>query len=352
VTAPVREPDDAGVAAARPRHTRAADESLVAYLTRAARGVEFFQAVRLVEALKPGRDRVGGFGDPEREAVRFAVRPSLAFPTGDVESIAVPAGDRPAELSVNFMGLTGAAGVLPRYYTQQVAERVAARDTALRDFLDIFHHRILSLFYRAWRKLRPQANYGTSDDRLTAHLRDLIGLGTAGLAARLPIADDALLNYVALLAPRQRSAAALRQLVADYFRVPASVDELVGGWYAAAPGTQCALGADDASSRLGLGALVGDELWDPQGRARVRLGPLTRAQYDRFLPGGDAHAPLRALLRFFGGDEVDFEVQLVLARAHVRGLSLGGDGGAPLGWGSWLSAGAMTRDPDDAVLAM
>jgi len=326
--------------------------TLAAYLAKAARGMEFFQAVRLIEALRPGRDRVGGFGDPEREAVRFSVRPSLAFPPGDVESITIPTGDRPAELAVNFMGLTGAAGVLPRYYTQQVAERVAARDTALRDFLDIFHHRALSLFYRAWRKLRPQANYGTADDRLSAHLRDLVGLGTPGLAAALPIPADALLHYVALLAPRQRSAAALRQLVGDYFGVPATVEEFAGGWYAAAPGTQCSLGADDESSRLGTGALVGDELWDPQGRARVRLGPLTRAQYDRFLPEGDAHGSLRALLRFFGGDEVDFEVQLVLARDDVRGLSLGDAGSAPLGWGSWLAARPMTRDPDDAVLAM
>jgi type VI secretion system protein ImpH len=193
---------------------------------------------------------------------------------------------------------------------------------------------------------------GEADDRLTAHLRDLLGLGTVGLAERLPLPDETLLYYAGLLAPRARSATALRQLVSDYFGVPCAIDELVGAWYPLAPGTQCALGADDESAQLGVGSVVGDAVWDHLARVRLRLGPLTRAQYDDFLPGGRAHAALRPLARFFTGDELDVELQLVLLRDEVPACVLGDEAGGALGWGCWLSTRPPAHDPADTVLLL
>jgi type VI secretion system protein ImpH len=110
---------------------------------------------------------------------------------------------------------------------------------------------------------------------------------------------------------------------------------------------------DDESEQLGWGAIAGDAVWDPQARVRLRLGPLTRSQYDQFLPNGSAFEPLRTLTRFFCGDQLDFEVQLQLARDEVPGCALGVDGpGAPLGWCTWMRSQAFARDPDDTILTL
>ncbi|HEX9107593.1 MAG TPA: type VI secretion system baseplate subunit TssG, partial [Longimicrobiales bacterium] len=116
---------------------------------------------------------------------------------------------------------------------------------------------------------------------------------------------------------------------------------------------QCALGDDeDASSQLGIGSLVGNEVWDQQCKVRVRIGPLPRRRYDEFLPGGTAHEPLRQLLRFFSRDQLDFELQLVLARDDVPALVLGGAASPPLGWTTWIRSAPLARDPDETVLAL
>jgi type VI secretion system protein ImpH len=333
----------------------AVDQSeLEAVLRSDPTAFEFFQAVRLLERLYPRRQPVGDYGEPAGEVARFSVNPDTAFPASEIQSLDFSGGG-PTRMTVNFIGLTGPEGVLPYYYSLLVTERLRARDSALRDFLDIFHHRIVSLFYRAWEKYRfAVAHERDQRDRLTQHLKDLIGLGGRGLQDRLDIRDDALLFYAGLLAPQQRSATALQQLVADHFGVPVEVEQFVGGWYPLALGTRCTLGEEgDASEQLGWGAVAGDEVWDPQARVRLRLGPLTRSQYDRFLPSGSAYEPLRTLTRFFSGDQFDFEIQLVLARDEVPGCVLDAQlAESPLGWCTWMRSRPFSRDADDTTLTL
>jgi type VI secretion system protein ImpH len=319
----------------------------------------FFQAVRLLARLRPDRARVGGWADPKDEVVRFAVPPSLGFPPQELQALELPDEGEPraARMEVNFIGLTGPQGVLPQLYTEHAAVRARARDTAFRDFLDLFHHRIVSLFYRAWERAKfAIAAEERREDRLRDHLLDLAGIGTQALRQRLPVPDDAIAFYAGLFASRARPADGLARLVADYFGVDARVEQFVGAWRRLDRGGQCELGADGDAGRLGWG-VVGDEAWDPQARVRLRLGPLTRRQYDAFLPGGAAHATLSGLCRFYADDQVEVEAQLVLARAEVPPVHLGAGprlGGAspPLGRGTWLASRRMTRDPDETVLVL
>jgi type VI secretion system protein ImpH len=225
---------------------------------------------------------------------------------------------------------------------------------------------MISFLYRAWGKSRaamaferdrPAAGESQAPGRdwLTRHLLDLVGLGTPGLQGRLRLPDESLLYYAGLLALPSRPAAALEQLVADHFDVHAEVEQFVGAWYPLDRAAQSALG-DDAglSLQLGAGAVAGDEVWDQQGRVRVRIGPLARARYDQFLPGGESHDALRALTRFFVDDQLDVEIQLVLARDDVPPVRLGDDSGVPLplGWCTWLRTAPLDRDPDDAVFTL
>lgn len=350
---------------------RATDDPLARLFEDDPNAIEFFQAVRLLERMLPDREPVGRFGDPAREVARFTVPPSISFPASEIQWLEL-AGDGAARIGVNFMGLTGPLGVLPHSYTLAIAERVRQRDTAARDFLDIFHHRIVSLFYRAWERYRfTVAHERHQRDPLAVHVGDLVGVGTDGLQGRLAVEDASLLFYSGLLSMHRRSAVGLEQLLADYFDVPVSVEQFVGDWYPLSVPDQCEL--DHAgvaeSSRLGLGAVVGDEVWDPQARVRVRLGPLTRAQYDDFLPGGTALPRLRELVRFYSDDQLDVELQLVLAGEEVPQCVLGpasvsaadagggdGDQGSaawlPLGWATWLRTTPSTQDRDDTVLVL
>ena len=348
----------------------AARDALMARMEAAPGTFEFAQLVRLLARVHPGRSAVGEFGDPSQEAVRFGVHPSLAFPPGDVHAVlAHPEAPDAASMGtarvaragmrgsggqpfmeVNFMGLLGPAGVLPKNYTQFAAERVAAKDTAFRDFLDLFHHRLVSLFYRAWRTARPHvaAGEGAEDDALSARLRSVIGIGMPSLEQRLPLDDAVLMRHAALLAPHARSATALRQLLIGYLEVPVAVEEFVPAWYKLAPGTQCALGEDDETTMLGIGSVVGDEVLDHGARARVCIGPLSRTMFNSLLPGTVGHQSLKSLVRFVAGDAVEVEVRLVLDRRAVPATVLGTDGGA-LGWGTWLRTREPDRDPDDTT---
>ncbi len=314
---------------------------------------EFFQAVSLLQRLAPGRQPVGKFSNPEEEAVRFRGNTSLGFPASAIQQIDWPE-DGPPEMMVNFMGLTGPLGVLPYCYTELVLEREKARDRSFQAFLDIFHHRMVSLFHRAWEKYRFPATHSVGrEDLFEHHLRDLIGLGTSGLEGRQALADDGLLHFAGLLGRQARSPEALEQVLTSYFDVRVEVEEFVGGWYTIDLATQCELGEEDSDSqKLGMGAVVGDEIWDQQSRVRVKLGPMPLEKYRQFLPDGDAYESLKAVTRFFSNDEFDFEIQLILDREEVPRVAIGLDEAAAprLGWITWLKSAPLSRDPDETVL--
>lgn len=316
---------------------------------------EFFQAVRLLERSDPQRSPVGRFVAPNSEVVRFSAAQSLAFPASEIQSLQ-RREQGPPLMSVNFMGLTGPLGVLPVVYTTFVMSRIRERDLTLRDFFDIFNHRMISLFYRAWERSRFAVSY-ERDGRgpLSHHLLALIGLGTAGLQDRQAVADVSLIFYSGLLAQRPRSAQALRQVLEDYFDVPVAIEQFAGGWSRLAESDQCYLGArTGVSTELGLGAVVGDEVWYIQSRVRIVLGPLSLRSYLDFLPGGAAHETLRAFTRLVGEQELDFEVQLILKREEAPLCVLGEEreGAAMLGWLSWARSAPLDRDPADTILQL
>ncbi|HTJ29070.1 MAG TPA: type VI secretion system baseplate subunit TssG [Acidobacteriaceae bacterium] len=316
---------------------------------------EFFQAVTLLERLRAGMRPVGHFSDPEDEVVRFRANPRLAFPASEIQELEMEDG-RPAEMMVNFMGLTGPMGVLPHPYSELILERARHKDRSLAAFFDIFNHRAVSLFYRAWQKARFPVTYGAAKrDLFSQYLLDLVGLGTAGLRDRQEIEDETLLHYVSLVGMQTRSATALQQLLEDYFEVPVEIEEFTGAWYAIDRGTQCRMTEDDSPSRqVGLGAVVGDAIWDRQGRVRIRIGPLSLERYEDFLPAGSAYRALQSITRFFSNQQLDFEAQLVLERADAPPVVLDADapGAARLGWVSWACTQPLRSDPDDTVLAL
>ncbi|MDX2150497.1 MAG: type VI secretion system baseplate subunit TssG [Bryobacteraceae bacterium] len=317
---------------------------------------EFFQAVRLLAKVFPDREPVGRFAPPEREIVRFGAHNSVAFPASQIQSLTLEEGGQ-AAMRVNFFGLTGPIGVLPLAYTEFIAERKRAKDPTLESFLDIFNHRLLSLFYLAWEKYRFPVRFERyREDAFSRSLLSLIGIGTDGLQDRQKVPDLGLAFYAGLLSLVPRSALALEQILSDYFGVAAAVEQFVGAWYKLPVEDQCSLDKGlQFSEQVGLGAVVGDEIWSHESRVRVQLGPMPLARYRQFLPGGAAFEPLKALTKFFAGGEMEFEIQLVLEQDEVPGVQLGAppEDGPLLGWVSWVkSRPPFGRSPKDTILLL
>ena len=316
---------------------------------------EFFQAVRLLLRIFNRLETPGAFMPATREGVRFRAHNTLEFPPSQIDSIDW-SRDVPA-MTVNFMGLTGPMGVLPRVYTEMILSRVRSRDRTLADFFDIFNHRMIFLFYQAWEKYRSAVAYERDGrDRVSKYLMSLIGLGTDGLDGRMVVRDDSMLYYSGLLSLQPRSAVAVRGVLQDYFGIPVEVEQFVGTWQPLGKADQCDLGSGPTlSSQLGVGTVVGDEVWDQQSRICLKLGPLTEERYLEFLPGGATYQPLCELARFACGAHLEIEVQLVLERAVVPRCKLGEDSlaGPRLGWFTWMKSGPdFDRAPADTVLLL
>jgi type VI secretion system protein ImpH len=335
---------------------------------------DFFQAVRLLERLRPEKKPIGREALPAQEVVRLRSHLSLSFPPSSLFALDPSEEDRPyLRLIQSFIGLTGPSGVLPRHYTQMLLD--IGRDVrgperrSLGDFLAMFDHRIASLFYRAWEKYRFHIPYERGEafrrepDDFTSAVFSLIGLGAPTLRGRLRVEHDerplgriddlALLYYSGLFAQRPRSAVVLEAIVVDYFRLPAKILQFQGQWLLLEKSDQTSLGSH---GRLGIDAVAGDRVWDVQAKFRVRLGPLKMPAFEEYLPDRSP-VPRRKslfllaqLVRLYSGPELDFDVQLVLDAAEVPACRLGGEGfGSRLGWNTWVTSQPRGRDADDAV---
>ncbi|MGI4756768.1 MAG: type VI secretion system baseplate subunit TssG, partial [Janthinobacterium lividum] len=296
---------------------------------------------------------VGIFVAPSDEVVRFGVNTSLSFPASEIQSY-TEVKDGPDRLTVNFMGLSTMNGPLPHPYSELLLERVRAKDHAMGEFFDIFNHRIISLFYRGWKKYRFYIAYEQSrgqDDLVTRSLYDLLGLGTQGLRDRMPIDDETTIYYAGLLTQNRRTAQGLKQILSDFFKVPIHVSQFTGTWnlLAACDRTCLNFGRDD-SERLGFATVVGDEVWDQQGTLTVRIGPMPLDQYIDFLPGASGYVQLAAWLRFYSRQEFAFVVQLVLKREDVPAVLMTSeqDKMSALGFATWLKTKSLDRDPGEA----
>jgi len=315
---------------------------------------DFFQAVRILGWLQPGRSPVGLHSHPHSEIVRFGANPILHFPASAIQSLSRHPDACPT-MVVNFMGLFGPLGALPNYITELIGSRLRAKDTTLLAFLNLFNHRVTSFFYQAWERNHFWAAYERDrKDPLTACLFSVIGFGTPGLHHRQPVEDESFIYYSGLFALMPKSALALECVLGDYFDIPVEVEPFIGTWRTLAEPDHCVFGSEvPESTQVGLGAVVGEEIWDQGSRVRLKLGPLSAVRYAEFLPNGAAWPALRAIARTFCGNDLEFEVQLILRREEVPACQLRNpaDNALCLGWHTWIkSHEEFDRDPGDTIL--
>ena len=345
------------------------EPAVIARLFQEPYRFEYFQAVRLLELWlkRHGASEHGLVAN----LLRFQNSTSLGFPASELAALdteprelahdAVSLGAAMASsalkyvrITPNIMGLLGSTGVLPSHYTERIAaHQMYQKDDGPRAFLDTYSNRSLALFYDAWRKYRLELKYqrdGT--DTFLPLLLSLAGLGSGTLRQRLAddmggaVLDESIGYFAAAIRHRPASAIQIARVLAEYFGQPVKAEQFIGCWYDVPSGQQTMLAG--ANARLGAGAMVGERVWQRDLRLRLVVGPLDGAGYRAFLPGGLAARALTSIVAMFTGVTLEYEVELVILAAHVRGVALTDQpAGCRLGWDTYLVAGPQTNNRRD-----
>lgn len=330
----------------------AARVTLFAALAQAPWTFDFFQALRRIESLFAERPRLGRTLRPAEDPVRLSQEASLAFAPSTLSAFEEQDGGRPPRLEQRFFGLLGPNGPLPLHVTEYARDRLLHHgDQTFVRFLDLFHHRLALLFYRAWADARPTVQHDRPDeDRFSVYVGALAGYGALGTRGRDAVPDHAKWFFVGHLTRNAKSAEGLAAILEGYFGLRVQVEQLVLGWLELPADQRTALGGvRRPNATLGIGTVLGERVRDVQSRFRIVLGPMDLDRFENFLPGGRSLPRLVDWVRNYVGFEFDWELQLVLARDEVPGVCLGREG--RLGRTGWLGTRRATSDADDLTFA-
>jgi type VI secretion system protein ImpH len=282
-----------------------------------ARGRQFgfFQAVRQLEASLAGHARIGHLGPVAQERLRLRPELGLSFPTGDVAAIdRLP--ERPGqppryELVSHFLGIYGASSPLPSYLTEDLMA-LEESNPLQRKFLDLFNHRLLSLFYRAWQKYRcSDADMAGPEGAYTRRLLLLLGLDHLPAVCDGHLINLQLIRFAELLTQHPRSAIGLQTCLRRFFPgIAITVEPCIAVWTAIPPDQRSRLGMQGVS--LGSDFWLGEDVCNRSTTFRVAIGPIDYHTFQDFLPGAHRREELEALVAVFNQDGLDCEIAIAV----------------------------------------
>jgi len=290
---------------------------------RAAAPRSFFGLVSFLERVTVGASALGGEGPPNREGIRFRHDPDLGFHSADVRSVEIAEDPRRFEVLTTFLGLSGTASPLPPYIAEGVLVDTFEQGTQ-RDFLDLFHHRAVSLLYRSVNRLNPAREHRS--DASDPWLLRLLGLAGVHPDPDLALQARHLMVLIPILAKRARGAAALRVAVLAVLRdelpdLEVRIRELAGQWLTVDEDQYTRLGTRNHA--LGELTVLGRRVYDRRGRFAIRLGILTREQADLFAEGQLLLDRLRAAVSLVLRDPLEYDVELELHESAAQTMRIG-----------------------------
>jgi type VI secretion system protein ImpH len=332
-----------------------------------ARGIDsYFQTLRTIEILSRDDPRIGKATSPQRESHRISQPAATDFAAATVESIEADRQGR-WNVSQRSFGLLGPSGPLPTHLTELVRNRTRhAHDPALQDFLDLFHHRMASLFYRAWRSSRPAVERDRpEDDRFADYVGSLVGCGSQAAQNRDRLPDDVKRFASGHLSSQTRHAEGLERFVTIVFGLPCHVRSFALQWLDLDASCRSRLpsrgqksvvqsksavqsvSAESSPPRLGQGAVLGKRVADRQSMIDLVIGPMDFERFQSFLPKQPGRETLTAMLDNYVGPAIDTRVRLRLSQSAVPSLQLGKQG--QLGRTAWLASKPSATDRDDCT---
>ena len=329
---------------------RQTTDSLIAKLAEKPFAFDFYAAVRRVQSGSLGLPRIGRSLSPSQDPLRFAQSPALDFAPATLESVERKDPTRPPTLYSRHFGLFGPNGPLPLCLTEYAHDRLRHyKDGTFTAFCNVFHHRLLSFFFRAWADAHKTVDLDRPDDRCWSQfVGSLFGLGMESLLGRESVPDRAKLYFAGRLAQQNRNAEGLEAIIADFFGVPTAVHTFIGRWLNLPPGSTCKLGDSPSTGAVGASVIVGSRVWTCQLHFRLRMGPMKLADFERLLPVGGAFRRLCDWVRHYTGDQYSWDTQMVLAKDEVPVTQMGWAG--RLGWTTWLKTKPFEHDADDLIL--
>jgi type VI secretion system protein ImpH len=324
-------------------------EDLWSLLQEMAPRLDLFAAMRLISGAFLDCPPLGTARRISEDPVRFGQDVSLAFATRTVARVEPPSEGRRGKLQQLAIGLFGPNGALPNHLTEYAFDREHhGNDRSFAAFADVFHHRMLTLFYRAWAVNQPVVGLDRPDqDQFGAIVACLCGLGMPALRNRDGVSDLAKMAHAGLFARHVRNPEGIKSILMNYFRADVQVFSWVGYWMRIPADQQTRLGVADGFAKLGVQSVAGASVWDMQTSFRIVVGPVTHSRYLDFLPTGVSLARMIALIKLYTGGDYRFEVQLALKNDEVPLSWLGND--VLLGWTSWLGVRVTEADADDYV---
>jgi type VI secretion system protein ImpH len=304
---------------------------------------DVFDVLRQFERMFPDKPRIGDSSTLQDEFLLLGQEAYLEFPASNVAGLKQDMHQR-YRLLVRFLGLLGPQGALPLSMADDAKYWSDMRDDAFARFLDIFNHRFLQLFFRAWADARPAAQHDRPRaDRFFAYVGAPVGLASSDFRNRDSVPDYAKLSLSGLMAPKAKSASRIENVIEHLFGVRARVEEFIGTWLVIDPGDRLRLGAPGAG--LGRDTAVGSSTYSVSDKFRIRILARDLAEFESFLPTGSTCEKLADIIFFYLGDLLLYEVQMSVPTREVRPVRLGSYG--RLGWTSWVMKPPEADEPGE-----
>ncbi|MGA9572849.1 MAG: type VI secretion system baseplate subunit TssG [Lysobacterales bacterium] len=310
----------------------------------------FFQTVRRINCFYNDKPLTGQSFRPSDDPIRFTQEPYTFFAPATLGGLKIDGSSPYPQLSQRFLGLFGPNGPLPLHLTEYARDRSRHhRDHSLAAFADMFHHRVVSLFYAAWAQSQPVVQFDRpGEDRFAMYVGSLIGLGPKCLRGLDGMHHVSKLAFAGHLSSLPRHVNGLVSLIEGYFNVPTAVREFIAHWMHIPPNDLVRLGEAGMNGCLGQNTIIGERVWQRQDKFQLRLGPLSLDRYEAFLPTGKSFNALVAAVRNYVGIEFLWEVNLILKKEEKPVTCLGKSGA--LGWTSWLETDSRVDHVDDLLL--
>ncbi|WP_219703741.1 type VI secretion system baseplate subunit TssG [Marinomonas lutimaris] len=304
-------------------------------LSENASQFDFYKAIYLIEKQLDREQmayrKVGYDCDPVNELVRFSSTQKFGFPGASISRIE-PVGDpsvlQKMKVDISFMGLTGSSGVMPQFYSELVLQRVKYKDTAMRDFYDMFNHRLISLYYRSWKKYKHSLNFSSKSGYKDSHTKilSLLGGGSA----------DYNLFFSGIFSRAIKNTSDLKNILTSYLGCEVKIKQLEGKWQNLKSSEQTRLSSrtsfDGEYSKLGVDALLGSKIWDISTLIEVCIYPNNAAQLKKLLPNAELYKFVCRIIKDYVGNGVQARILVEsafsnsdISRLNKKDVTLGGN---------------------------
>ena len=306
-----------------------------------------FHAMRVLEAAFPKSPRIGLARRAHEDNVRFGQEAELSFAPSSIAAYQPPKAGKPARLTNRFFGLFGTQGPLPLHITEYARSRKRQHaDNTFVAFADMITHRMMTLFFRAWRSGQPAPSFDRgSNGEIDHKVAAISGFHGINLRNADALPDLAKRHFSGLLAQGSKNAEGLVSIIASFFSAPVKIEQFVGSWLDLELDDMWVLGRPAA---LGQNTSLGNRVWTRGAKFRIVIGPIGREEYQRLLPGGASLERLRAIVRNYLGDVLDWDVNLILRCDEVTQARLGQT--MQLGQTIWIGERKSKEDASDLFL--